>query len=464
MMRDQPNNQLPVDSKDIHSAESLQSSQLKNYDVVIVGAGIGGLTAAVEATRVGKKVLIIEKRSKALTAIRPQLLFLYPEVVYYLNKLSHDSSDNQFIADMKKKTSNGSDHFSIKHIQRFLMHHINNDLCDFHYESQVSEINFAEDYLVVASSHDLSQHEKIKFGDLILADGIKHGTANLLRDQLEFSEKYIAQREEKKHVMGYFILNAKFPDKKNEFPMQNPIEVVIHDGRVGFMYYDYFSLKQHDFNKVKLCVVMNLKDEQYEAIRVDDQLGGRFLKHCVETVFSPTDWDIRVTKSKKSGQEKDKLKYATFQLELFGAKQAAFESNGHMVALVGDTRRGPDFYQGHGGNDAITDGQKAGCLINRTVSLSDYNQHCEQRSKSVSSQTSQSTPAISKVINMMKPPMVIATFPEFAKEVEVLPRPGVNQFQLFYHATTPSDGALVTDKSQTGKEKTSEEAQITPQI
>ena len=33
----------------------------KNYDVVVVGAGSGGLTSAVGLARVGKKVLLVER-------------------------------------------------------------------------------------------------------------------------------------------------------------------------------------------------------------------------------------------------------------------------------------------------------------------------------------------------------------------------------------------------------------------
>lgn len=458
MMRDQTGERLSINDEDIHSAVSQQSSQLKYYDVVIVGAGIGGLTAAVEATRVGKKVLIVERRSKELTAIRPQLIFISYIAANYLNKLSDESDHNQFITEMKNKTKKGSDHFSIKHIQRFLMQYINNDFCDFHYEAQVSEINFAEDYLVVASAYDLSKNEKIKFGDLILADGIKHGTANLLQEQFEYSQDYVAQRDEKKHVMGYFILDAKLPYKIGEFPMQHPLGVVLHDDRVGFIYYDDFSLKKHEYKKVKLCIVMNLDDAQYKVINADDQLGNRFLRHCVENVFSPAGWDIRMTKSKKSGQEKDKLKYATFQLELFGAKQAAVEVNGHIVALVGDARRGPDFYQGHGGNDAIIDGQNAGRLINRTMSLLNYNVDCAIRSESVSSQTKITTPIASSPFITLGAYSDVATFPELAKQVDVLLRQRVNQFQLFYHAMTTNDRALETERSQANEVKS-----VTPQ-
>ena len=48
----------------------------KQYDVVVIGAGSGGLTAAVGFAKVGKKVLLVEHSGGLLTIIQPSAMIL----------------------------------------------------------------------------------------------------------------------------------------------------------------------------------------------------------------------------------------------------------------------------------------------------------------------------------------------------------------------------------------------------
>lgn len=130
------------DDKNISSPEE-QPSKVKKYDVVIVGAGLGGLTTAVEATKAGKSVLIIECRQEQYVAIRPQLIFLFNQTVSYLKSLRPDELIEPSDINLLKRLA-GLEHCSIKDIQRYLLRRIDWNYCTIRYESEVSSVNLDE--------------------------------------------------------------------------------------------------------------------------------------------------------------------------------------------------------------------------------------------------------------------------------------------------------------------------------
>ncbi len=373
----------------ISSASLEPQSEFKKYDVVIVGAGLGGLTAAYEAAKACKTVLVIESRPEQYAAIRPQLIFLDPQNMQYLRSLP--CPDDNITADkILLPPLNNPGHVSIKDIQHYLLRRIDRKYCTFRYESMVSEINLNEGYLLTANVNDSTRKEKVCFTNLVLADGAKHQTANLLKPHIEYHP--VAYRPEKKHVMGYFTIESK-----NGEPIKNPINFlagVIHKNNCGLIYHQSKLTENDDQTKLKVCIVMNVSDEQFEQFKKSKDVGIKFLKHCIAGVFEETEWEISMTKSTKSGNEKDKLKYAAFELDFIEANKSAFEVNGHTVILVGDTRRTPDFYQGHGGNDAIFDGQQVMRIITQELSVQKYNDSSRARSMSIANQTLASQPIL----------------------------------------------------------------------
>lgn len=393
--------EMAVQSDDLehskYDAVATQDEQheLKKYDVVIVGAGLGGLTAAVEASIAGKSVLVIESRQEKFSAIRPQLIFLKLEIKRYLLW--------QYVASGKDFEDKGpnivggnkfySRHFSIKDIQHALLRMIG-DSCQFQYEAMVSEIDLDDGLLQVSSLTNPSLHEKIKFENLVIADGAKRRTANLLQPQIKYQP--VADRPEKKHVMAYFTVEAKgeLPDC---YLKPEPLVMLKHENSVGYFYYDDGNEKIESKREFKVCVVMNATDEQYDIYKSNEALGVKYLKHCVASVFPSEFWSIEKTASKKIGLEKDRLKYAAFELDFVEVSTPAFERNSNKIFFVGDARRSPDFYLGHGGNDAILDGKFTGDVIRGEKTIDQYNDDCIKRSKATSLETKSFQPIMDKV-------------------------------------------------------------------
>lgn len=227
----------------------------------------------------------------------------------------------------------------------------------------------------------------VYFENLVLADGAKHQTANLLKPHISYLP---AQgRPELKHVLGYFSIESKDGSPN---PITARIAAVFHKNNSGLIYHEAIISDNKNSRTLKICIVMNLSDQQFEQFKSDKESGIEFLRHCVAGVFKDEHWKISMTKSVKSGSEKDKLKYTAFMLDFMEANVSAFKHNGYTVALVGDTKRSPDFYLGHGGNDAITDGQRAARLINKEVDVNKYNEDSKNRSEYISVKTFCSQP------------------------------------------------------------------------
>ncbi len=402
-------------------------ADVKKYDVVIVGAGLGGLTATYEAAKAGKTVLVIESRHVRYAAIRPQLIFLDPQNMQYLRTLPKPSDDNKTADKILFPTLNTPGHFSIKNIQRFLLSRIDRKYCTFRYESVVSEINLNEGYLIAVDVNDVTRQEKVSFANLVLADGAKHQTANLLKPHIEYQP--VASRPEKKHVMGYFTVKSK-----NGEPIRNPMNFlagVIHENNCGLIYYESKLIENDNQSSLKICIVMNVSDQQFEQYQANKELGIKFLKHCITGVFDEADWEVSMTNSVKSGNEKDKLKYAAFTLDFIEANKSAFEVNGHTVILIGDTRRTPDFYQGHGGNDAMLDGQQAAKIVKKELSIQTYNTFTRERSKSIGNQTLFSQPILKVFKEETLQKFTVAAFEDDIVTTAAIPRSPVIDLSLF---------------------------------
>lgn len=367
------------DAYDLGSAR-----ELKKYDAVIVGAGLAGLTAAVEASRAGKTVLVIESRQERYAAIRPQIIYLHSMTLDYLiklneNKANLDSADAKLLNRLDE-----IGHFSIKDIQRYLLRCIDRRYCAIRYESVVAGINLDEGSLVAANVNDPLQQVEIKFDNLILADGAKHPTARLLESHIEY--KSVADRPEKKHIMGYFTVTSK-DGASIENPIKGLLAPVMHNNRCGLIYHEREVKEVGKQNKLKVFIVMHVSNEQYRKYKSNKELGIKFLRHCVDAVFEGVECEITISKSVKCEVEKDKLKSVVFKLNFIEAKKTAFEHHGHNVILVGDARRGPDFYQGHGGNDAISDGRDAAMIVRKKSEIGDYQSERLSRSKQVADRT-----------------------------------------------------------------------------
>ncbi len=345
--------------------------KISHYDAVVVGAGLAGLKTADDLCQEGKNVLVIELRAKKSFAIRPQLIFVAPETVGYL--------DSHGTANIPKKQL----HIGIKNLQRLLIGQINQKFCTFLYESKVSEINVNEGSLLVINVHNPAQQEKIFFKSLAITDGGHQTTAKLLEPY--FTYHPLQDRPQKYHVMAYLTVTPK--KTKSMIVPAWALGSIVHDDRYGLIYH---ASTQNEVEKIKFSVVMHISENVAKKFETDRLAGVEYLKECLATVFNQEDYVISIPKSKKSGVEKDKLKYSVFCLTFMGANIPAVLINGRLYALGGDALRNADFYQGHGGNDAIFYGLQIALLFNGHITLDDFNKICTIRSEQVSRGTLQS--------------------------------------------------------------------------
>jgi 2-polyprenyl-6-methoxyphenol hydroxylase-like FAD-dependent oxidoreductase len=244
--------EMQMQSSDAHFLESAR--EVKKYDAVIVGAGLAGLTTAVEASRAGKAVLVIESRQERYAAIRPQIIYLHSTTLDYLISLNEgkanlDSADANLLNRLDEVG-----HFSIKDIQRYLLRCIDRRYCTIRYESVVAEINLDEGSLKAVNVNDPLQQEEIKFDNLILADGVKHPTARLLKSHIEYQS--VAERPEKKHIMGYFTVTSK-DGTSIENPIGHLLAPVVHNNRCGLIYHEREVKGIGEQNKLKVYIVMH---------------------------------------------------------------------------------------------------------------------------------------------------------------------------------------------------------------
>lgn len=354
------------------------------YDAIIIGAGLGGLTAAVEASHRRKKVLVVEFRDEEYSTLRPQIISVDSPRKKILERfqargLEPNFKDNKFIQNLQNP------HIAIKDIQRYLKRRCEETFCTFLYNHQVSIIKWDTGELVISNRSNDSIKLALKFKDLILADGAKHNTADLLNEFIRYDP--LPGRPEKHHVTAFFTVKPKnnFPTIK---PMEVPLELIIEGERCGYIYYEKL-----DFKKLKVNIVMNLTETLTNYFKSNRELGIEYLTHCVASVFKKEDFEVYISTSKKSlgAREKDMLKYATFVLDFITANTPGFKYKSHNVVLLGDCERTPDFYLGIGANYAIDSGLSAGQMIGNTILLEEFINGRKKFAKKIDEMTQIST-------------------------------------------------------------------------
>lgn len=348
-----------------------QGNESKKYDAVIVGAGIAGLITAVEASRAGKNILVIEKRKEKLSAIRSQLVYI-PYRDYLIKLCGSDANmsveDKKFIESIE---GGGRTFVALKDTQRYLKQRIDNRYCTFSYESIVSAVNLEKGQLVISHALDASQQKKTNFDYLIIADGSHHSTGKLLSPDIQYQAG--EAKSENPHIMAYLTIKSKDG---------TPVEIPIHRNPMPVLYGDYFGYivfenKTIDTNKVKADIILPLSSELAKKFRLNEERAMDFAYHCMSSVFDGEKHDIFITKSRKSGAEKDKLKCLVFNLDAENANVAAIEKNGNIAALVGDAYMTAG-YAGYGTTHAISGGQAASSLIQGQMSVAEYNKSANQ--------------------------------------------------------------------------------------
>ncbi len=364
---------------------------------VVIGAGIGGLTTAIRVLSEKKKeiiheVTIIERLPENLSAIRPQLIMLHSQAREYLETLQPSEltkEDKQFLATFDDKR----EHVAIKDIQRYLTRRLaeqKNGKCIFLYDSAVSEINTEKSTLTIETGKDLTKKiTTIDFNCLVLAEGTQRSTAKKLAESghpIEF--KTLFTSHQKYMTSGYFSLKRK--DEK-PFEIQSatvlPVSAFYKETlpAVGCMYYNRSSHIKKNKTAVKFYIAVAIPLNFYEEFKKNSSMGIKFLKSRAEDIcndfFKDIEYEVTPVKPSKKldgvGAVKDKLKYQVFPRDFIKAKSAGMMIAKSSILCVGDFFKNPNFYLANGGNDANSQGIKAGDFILENITLEEFNQFSE---------------------------------------------------------------------------------------
>ncbi len=328
-----------------------ETRQKLEADVVIVGAGPAGLTAALTLANSNKKVILLEKREEKYAFIRPQLVHLQGsdgDILEMLEKMKLEDpglkemeirDPRQILAEMELKNprlseddkraeenfqdqlEDKTDHVAIKDIQRFIKRRIDdNKNVDCKFGMKLEKIDLDNGLLTVDSPEGKID---IQFTDLISADGNAHGNKNhtvqLLKENghtIEFEQKFDSTFKD--FLSGYLTVKRK---DGGQFAITDKF-VDHYKGKKGFdyVYYHHASLQKSDYKQLKFCVASCISDSDLKKFEEDKEAGFQHMIEIAKQTFPDDEYEITPVKgSEKYGAIKDSLKYQIFQREFYEA-------------------------------------------------------------------------------------------------------------------------------------------------
>ncbi len=351
-------------SADTQKAETkFDNNNDKNaYDVVIVGMGPVGLAAAYENAVRGKKVLILENRTEAEAAARPQIVVVNPQSKEQLLAMitSEDQlneNDLKFINDLDTSAE-----IKLSSVQSFIMNRIKNlknqtgASIDMKYQTTLDEIDLdnGKANLVKADAH--TQIKPVTFKNLIAADGARsptyakiHAAKNkTVKDQTLLSEKASKnqsapdprktpnnmQHLEKKFHLGAYVVLKRKDGNKLDLPKRDFLSSFLKDkkSKKHHLYFLRFDKKSHQKSKylsVKLSFIGEISHQTYDQIKLlNDQINElhkQLHKKRLElSTLQDDSLKTYVEEDIKHLETKiDKLKKAHDQIALTHVKEAA---------------------------------------------------------------------------------------------------------------------------------------------
>ncbi|WP_419418571.1 DUF2624 family protein [Legionella sp. D16C41] len=393
----------------------MPESNQDSCDLLIVGMGPVGLTAAYEAARNGHTVRIIDKRKEAEIALRPQPLVLEPmrkkqllDMITEFDQLSE--KDFKFIDNLLV-----SPEVKVSSIQKFILRRI--EALNKHQKKQgkppaiilnfytnltqvklkVGEASFEapkQQSELIDEQPDAGKGgtltptlnqttQTIHFQHLIEADGALAPTLGLLRENSEVkiereTPKDMGYLASDYHFGAYVSIKSKVPFEppSNEFGASN-----LND-KLFFARFEHKSYSKSDKKSAKLGFVGEIPKSIY---KISDEVARKeaalaYVKRALTRYLkiSEDDFVVDLVQSEKTQGAKEKVKMLFFKIDSLQATRA-FESHmGHYFCLLGDAYFTPNYHVAHGLNDGIESAKELAQLPKDSDNVEEHMLKCEK--------------------------------------------------------------------------------------
>lgn len=325
-------------------------------ELAIVGLGPGGLAAALEAAKLGKSVLAFTDRD---SYTRSQRVNLNMDTEAFLKNHTNDKDplDIEFWKKLDRERS-----VQIKDVERFLYRKLtqypNVQVVTLKKPTNINRVERSP--LNTSNQIQLSNGQSYFCHHLLASDGAKHQIANLVSQHFDTNINYQAtplQERHRYHAAVQLSLNKKSILPSWTSPM-------------GFIkkMLAYVKLGWSESYKPKFYVLANQDKSKFsfageipEAIyrEPDPDKKKQQLKAwasiAIQEQFGINPDHLSFRDSKKS-PAKNNFQATAFEMELQTSNTPIIELNNGVFAQTGDARRTPNYFLGHGLNDAIQGG------------------------------------------------------------------------------------------------------------
>lgn len=384
----------------------------ENYDVIISGAGPSGLMSAWLAAKQNKKVLLISDRPKIYS--RTQRVILDPDTRDQLIKMiSQESPEYQIEHEQFIKDLYNLPLIAVKDVESFMLsciEKIPQGKVTCLYESKIFDINLERGDCVITSIKDGLYSESFTFTWLIGADGAKHHAVNIfnrgMRKNRQITYEKIPSPKHDYHIASYVTIEKKdggglqLPTKSDD----QILMAMVDDNETERSYLSIIAFAHlEEFQKVARVnfggeIPEDIYHNNLPIVNGEDgdsdlnERVGNYIKNSITQVldkygYSNGELTVKLVHKSQKNPMKDKLRLVVFKTDLEQANRAVFEMNGHIFALVGDAYRLPNYQFAHGLNNGIAHARKLGEIFDETLSLSEYNNFCQQESEKWSNVT-----------------------------------------------------------------------------
>jgi len=322
-------------------------------DIEIVGLGPGGLAAALQSAADGKKIVAFTDRNEY---IRGQRLYLNAETIKFLKQ--HTDPEDQLDTQFWKKFSDDGGTAQTKDIERYLLRKLNkySNVTIIHAdrENPVAAVGKGESKNFI----QLSNGEKYYTRNILAADGARHSFADLMNRDLAAGIHYIktsAQERHRYHAVVQLKLKAGFEPPDSLLTSSSALSSYRAMSWDRFYKPKQIIFSNHDKTKFYFAGeipkhIFEIKDPAERS----DKLK-KWASAAISEQFDITEDKLEYRISTKT-PAKNRLQATVFEMEMMQTDKQIVDLADGVFAQIGDARRTPDYFFGHGLNDAIKSG------------------------------------------------------------------------------------------------------------